>query len=85
MLPQQLLVIETPTAFRHTSAAVGSFRVEMRIHVIKTPPAPLMDGFDVRDVRANHIYEIDSRTANYLIIAGYAVCADDESCGFRKF
>jgi len=64
MLPQQLLVLETPTTFRHTSAAVGKLSRRVRIHVIKTPPAPLMDGFDVRDMRANHIYEIDSRTAN---------------------
>jgi hypothetical protein len=37
-----------------------------------------MDGFDVRDLRAGHIYDVETRTANYLIIAGYAVRADDE-------
>jgi hypothetical protein len=38
-----------------------------------------MDGFEVRDMRANHICDVDSRTANYLIIAGFAVFADDKS------
>jgi len=51
----------------------------MRIRVVKTPPAPMMDGFDVRGLLAGHIYDIDSRLAAYLIIAGYAVPADDES------
>jgi hypothetical protein len=45
----------------------------MRIRIIKTPPAPLMDGFDVRGIRGNHTYEVDSRTGAYLVIAGYAV------------
>ena len=50
----------------------------MRIRVIKTPPAPLMDGFDVRDIHAGYICDVDNRTANYLVIAGYAVPADDD-------
>jgi hypothetical protein len=45
----------------------------MRIRIIKSPPAPLMDGFDVRDMVAEQIRDVDSRTANYLVIAGYAV------------
>jgi hypothetical protein len=45
----------------------------MRIRIIKSPPAPLMDGFDVRDMVEDQIREVDSRTANYLVIAGYGV------------
>jgi hypothetical protein len=56
----------------------------MRIRLIKTPPAPAMDGFDVRDMRAGHVYDIDNRTANYLIIAGYAVPADDDKSERQK-
>ena len=49
----------------------------MQIRVTKTPPAPLMDGFDVRDIHAGYICDVDNRTANYLVIAGYAVPADE--------
>jgi hypothetical protein len=45
----------------------------MRIRIIKSPPAPLMDGFDVRNMVADQICDVDSRTANYLVIAGYGV------------
>ena len=45
----------------------------MRIRIIKSPPAPLMDGFDVRNMVAEQIRDVDGRTANYLVIAGYAV------------
>ena len=52
----------------------------MRIRIIKQPPAPLLDGFDVRGLRAHQIYDVDIRVGNYLLIAGYAVVAsDDES------
>lgn len=42
-----------------------------------------MDGFDVRSFRLGHVYDVermDIRTANYLLIAGYAVQmeADDD-------
>jgi hypothetical protein len=45
----------------------------MRIRVTKSPPAPLMDGFDVRNLVADQICDVDGRTATYLVIAGYAV------------
>jgi hypothetical protein len=45
----------------------------MRIRIIKSPPAPLMDGFDVRNMVSDQIRDVDGRTANYLVIAGYAV------------
>jgi hypothetical protein len=50
----------------------------MRIHLLKTPPAYVVDGFDVRSLRAGHIYDLDIRMASYLVIAGYAARADDE-------
>ena len=50
----------------------------MRIRVIKTLPAPSMDGFDVRGIRAEHVYDVDVPTAGYLIISGYAVRADEK-------
>jgi hypothetical protein len=45
----------------------------MRIRIIKTPPAPLMDGFDVRNMAAGQIHEVERGTADYLVLAGYAV------------
>jgi hypothetical protein len=50
----------------------------MRIRIIKTPPAPMVDGFDMRGIRADYIYDVDNRTGTYLILAGYAVRADPE-------
>jgi hypothetical protein len=45
----------------------------MRILIVKTPPAPMMDGFDVRRFRAPHSYHVDDLMGDYLIIAGYAI------------
>jgi hypothetical protein len=52
----------------------------MQIRIIKPLPAPLMDGFDVRDLHVEHVYNVGSRTGNYLIVAGYAlrIEADDK-------
>jgi hypothetical protein len=50
----------------------------MRIRLLKTPPAYVVDGFDVRSLRAGHIYDLDIRMARYLVIAGYAARAEDE-------
>ena len=36
----------------------------MRIRIIKTPPAPLMDGFDVRNLFAGQIHEVDGGHAS---------------------
>ena len=63
----------------HVQAAGPRLSLRMRVRVIKTPPAPMMDGFDVRCMRAEHTYDVDSRTGSYLVIAGYAVRDDDES------
>jgi hypothetical protein len=35
-----------------------------------------MDGFNVGNFQVDHEYELDSQTANYLIVAGYAVRVD---------
>jgi hypothetical protein len=45
----------------------------MLIRMVKTPPAPLMDGFDVRHFRVGRVYTVEARLAHYLVIAGYAV------------
>lgn len=45
----------------------------MRVRVTNAPPAPVMDGFDMRDLRPGRIYELDDRFARYLIVAGYAL------------
>jgi hypothetical protein len=50
----------------------------MRVRLLKTPPAYVVDGFDVRSLRTDHIYDLDIRMANYLVIAGYAARAEDE-------
>jgi hypothetical protein len=50
----------------------------MRIRVLKTPPPAVIDSFDVRSLRAGHVYDLDMRMANYLVIAGYAARAEDE-------
>jgi hypothetical protein len=47
-----------------------------QIRIIRPIPAPLMDGFDVSNFRFGAVYDVDrvdGRTANYLLIAGYAV------------
>jgi len=42
------------------------------------PPAPLVDGFDMRQYRSGvvgEIYDVDAKLAQYLIAAGYAEAA----------
>jgi len=43
----------------------------MLIRIIKHLPAPRLDGFDVRGLFVDHIYDVDSRLGRYLIVAGY--------------
>ena len=50
----------------------------MRVRIIRPLPAPLIDGFDVRGLRVDQIYDVDSRTARYLLLAEYAVAVDEE-------
>ena len=45
----------------------------MQIRIIKKPPAPRMDGWDVSAFCVGQECEVESRIGNYLIIAGYAV------------
>jgi hypothetical protein len=42
------------------------------VRIIKRPPAPTMDGFDLRGFEVGRVYVVEARLANYLILAGYA-------------
>lgn len=53
----------------------------MRVLIVKVPPAPMMDGFDVRRFRVHRTYEVDELMGNYLIIAGYAVGVESDEPG----
>jgi len=44
----------------------------MRIRIIKLPPAPVMDGFDVAQFQLHDAYDVEARLGWYLIVAGYA-------------
>lgn len=44
----------------------------MDVRITKAPPAPKMDGFDVRGLHVGHVYSVDDRLAWYLVAAGYA-------------
>jgi hypothetical protein len=43
------------------------------IRIIRNLPAPMMDGFDVRQFRVKQVYRVDARLGRYLVVAGYAV------------
>jgi hypothetical protein len=45
----------------------------MRIRIIKQPPAPLMDGFDVKSLQVGGTYDLNATIAGYLVVAGYAI------------
>ena len=51
----------------------------MRIRIVKTPPAYVIDGFEMRGLRAGGTYEVDTRLGNYVVRAGFGVTADDDS------
>lgn len=55
----------------------------IRIRMIKRPPAPLMDGFDVDGLRMDRVYDVDARTGRYLIIARYARLVTEHRHGDR--
>jgi hypothetical protein len=44
----------------------------MEIRITKTPPAPSMDGFDLRGLRVGGVYIVEDRLGRYLIRAQYA-------------
>jgi hypothetical protein len=49
---------------------------KMTIRLIKLPPAPLIDGYDLSAYRSaivGGVYDADRALAQYLIAAGYAV------------
>jgi hypothetical protein len=43
----------------------------MEIRIIKRPPAPLMDGFDMRGLEVGRVYVLDQRLGRYLVAGGY--------------
>jgi len=49
------------------------------IRIVKSLPAPLMDGFDVSRFRVRRIYDVDQLVGRYLLTAGYAVPADQQA------
>jgi hypothetical protein len=44
----------------------------MLIRIVKALPAPLMDGFDVRGLDLEKVYDV-ARLGKYLVVAGYAI------------
>lgn len=54
------------------NASGRRFATLMRIKIIKEPPAPLMDGFDVANLRRGEVYDVGPRLGSYLMLAGYA-------------
>ena len=56
----------------------------MLIRIVRPLPAPLMDGFDVRQFQTRQLYEVDVRIGNYLIVAGYAERVDDTAAEKRR-
>jgi hypothetical protein len=44
----------------------------MLIRIVKTLPAPMMDGFDVSRFRVGQVYDAEPRLGRHLIGAGYA-------------
>ena len=51
----------------------------MLIRIIKSLPAPLIDGFDVRGFHVDHVYDVDHPIGRYMILAGYAEPLDDKA------
>jgi hypothetical protein len=43
------------------------------IRIVRALPAPLMDGFDVRDFEVDRVYDVANSIGRYLIVAGYAI------------
>ena len=56
----------------------------MLIRITKSPPAPLMDGFDVRGFRVEGVYEVDVALGRYLIVAEYAEPCDEQALDDSK-
>ena len=50
----------------------SSHAFPMKIRIVKTPPAPKMDGFDLERFKLGKVYDVDSRLGQYLVMAGYA-------------
>ena len=51
----------------------------MQIRIVKKPPAPLMDGWDVSAFCAGQTCDVEPRLGMYLVVAGYADSVDDDA------
>lgn len=71
----------TPTQLLADFHAFFSVRRRIRVRIVKNIPAPLMDGFAVGGFRVDCTYDVDARTGNYLIVAGYARRVESEAPG----
>jgi len=61
--------VNSPDVANRVFVGVG----RMRVRIIKPIPAPVMDGFDLRQLRVNQVFDVDERTGRYLVVAGYAI------------
>lgn len=51
-----------------------------RIRLVRIPPAPVVDGFDMQALRAGPVgavFRVDARLALYAVAAGYAELYED--------
>jgi hypothetical protein len=67
------------TSEHHDDWSLLCHRRSMRvlIRIVKSLPAPLMDGFDVRGFHVEQMYDVESRLGRYLIVSGYAESLDE--------
>jgi hypothetical protein len=54
------------------------------IRIVKSLPAPLMDGFDVRGFHVEQVYDVESMLGRYLVLAGYAEPLDETASERNK-
>ena len=48
----------------------------VRVRIVKLPPAPIIDGHDVREYKAGvigQVYDVPESLARYLVAADYAI------------
>ena len=62
---------DNPTLHGHTISPKRVVIGVMEIRIIKRPPAPLMDGFDLRGLEVGRVYVVDQRLGRYLVAGGY--------------
>lgn len=55
----------------------------MEIRITKKPPAPLMDGFDLRRFQLGRVYVVEDLLGRYLTRAGYAEPATPSAANMK--